>query len=441
LSIGTKRLIIIVAAPRLILSPSGYCASLFSATRCFIQEDILPSPEQLDNDNFAVIGIMGPDYFVYNKLHEAMCKLACPQPNEVSGYPILWECSLKFILNTNPQAAPLVRMKIGLRSEDAPRKAVDKRNFRKVARRQRSVLFQPSLGPPPQLPPRRDSPDVLASGLVIPESHAARPARHPLESILPEAPSFTPVSHDAVEVELNSDADLPEIADLLLQTDDSVADIPPVVAVTDRNVEAVEVKLTSNADLPEIADVFLQTGDSEVDMPPVLVVAGWRGPHRTLHNDDTLQADLASGGPLPPILTVPSSPPDHRFHYIQNERFRDLLRMVPFHLAEPLNKVKNLRDLIAKLMLGRQKGRITRFCELWQKEPLEQLTPDAKPGYQYFRVSFVGIMFQGIRLVCVPPEKAEGGKKMCVLGCEKNGNHCWISNSGYHLAPLMADLE
>jgi hypothetical protein len=171
-----------------------------------------------------------------------------------------------------------------------------------------------------------------------------------------------------------------------------------------------------------------------------------------VHNDDT---DLASDGPLPDLAALPpqngtsilttamASPPlDSRFNYIRNERFQDLSRLVPFHLAEPLNKAKNLKDLISKFLLPRQKGRITDFCVLWQKEQMEQPPPDAKEGYQYFRVSFtglglgLGIIFEGIRLVCVPPEKAKGGKKMCVFGCEKSGNHCWISHSMYHLVPL-----
>jgi hypothetical protein len=341
--------------------PYAYGASLYTASRCFIDNITPPPLNQVDD--FAVVGVMGADYSVYGMLYHAMHHLALPELEE-SGprYLTLWACAQTFIQNTKSPVPVFVRMQNRLQSEKAPRT---------------------------RPPVHRRAPGHFS------HSSQLHPQNLTLESNSP-AVSASPMESNVASQKVES-----EDADLAWHVESEDADLAS-------HVESEDTNLASHVAAPW--DSLSLNGDS---LPPGQTISSteftFRFPSPVI--------GISQSRVQPPLLV-----PNH---------FATILSRVPFPLMQLLNHALNLIDLTTKLPLARQRGHEIEFRYLWEILPIVPLE-NGQPGYEYFRVLFAEMEFQGLRMVCVSEDdKGDENRLLCVFGCKKRGSICWISNYKY----------
>jgi hypothetical protein len=110
ISTATKRLTILVTTCQFI---TGNYQS-FVSNRCFIQPQLLPTPNWVRETDFGVIGVLGVDYATYTPLRLALYTLAFGQCHAApSGYPKLW--SIAQHVASKWRSAPPVVVQQGLK--------------------------------------------------------------------------------------------------------------------------------------------------------------------------------------------------------------------------------------------------------------------------------------------------------------------------------------
>ena len=103
-----------------------------------------------------------------------------------------------------------------------------------------------------------------------------------------------------------------------------------------------------------------------------------------------------------------------------------------FSIRRMINKnrplsIQSLKDLAARCLHARQKGRETYHQSLWTFERMNEPAPLNK---EYFAAFFDGQLVEGIRLVLVYGEAMKGKsyQKVCIYGCLRDNSHRWLSN-------------
>jgi hypothetical protein len=93
----------------------------------------------------------------------------------------------------------------------------------------------------------------------------------------------------------------------------------------------------------------------------------------------------------------------------------------------------SLKVFVSYLLNSRQRGRVTGKGELWK---LEALTDDYPNGYyKHYAAFYDGRPIQGLVMVEVPREEGAEKRKICILGCKKQGKHHWLSSG--ECTPLL----
>lgn len=88
----------------------------------------------------------------------------------------------------------------------------------------------------------------------------------------------------------------------------------------------------------------------------------------------------------------------------------------------------SLKDLTARLLHARQRGRLTNLSPLWTISPIPQPS-DIPPEYSVYSVSFQNECVDRMRMILIPEEDQDTERKHCVYGCKAGGKHLWLSNA------------
>jgi len=102
------------------------------------------------------------------------------------------------------------------------------------------------------------------------------------------------------------------------------------------------------------------------------------------------------------------------------------------HCVSPL-KIQTLKDLTARLLLARQRGRSTDYSGLWSIQVADDVRSDGVVGGS-FNATFDGQIVAGLRLIQLMQEDLKDEdpgtmNKLCAFGCMKNGKRRHLSNT------------
>ena len=153
------------------------------------------------------------------------------------------------------------------------------------------------------------------------------------------------------------------------------------------------------------------------------------------------QPELSSALSNAPMFDTPShelSAPDHRAldSPPSDAATLSVVRYVPD--ADPLPRTAgsvddsalsistiSLLQFTSYLLWARQRGRTTKFGIRWGRHFLETL----ENGNDSFRMSCDEMIIEGPRFIEIPPGNGNG--RICIFGCQRDGQHEWIGSSVY----------
>jgi hypothetical protein len=97
------------------------------------------------------------------------------------------------------------------------------------------------------------------------------------------------------------------------------------------------------------------------------------------------------------------------------------------NIVRQASSLISLKNLLFYLLMARQRGRVTRHGELWKLHDTPSSHPD---GYKCYNTSFNGQNIEGLMMVEIPREEGvDMMRKICILGCKKQGKHQWLSSA------------
>ena len=112
ISLSHVKLSILILSPTLILSPQNYHSHI--SKTCFVAPQNLPTPQQLSEKAFAIIGVLSFDYATYPAITKVMRNCA-------AGYRLVWEIVGDVWRRWRDPKPVSIAERHGLKSEKAPR--------------------------------------------------------------------------------------------------------------------------------------------------------------------------------------------------------------------------------------------------------------------------------------------------------------------------------
>lgn len=105
--------------------------------------------------------------------------------------------------------------------------------------------------------------------------------------------------------------------------------------------------------------------------------------------------------------------------------------VLPFQLQRSADKsiplsVQSLKDLTGRLLCAHQRGRANDWHHLWRILPYQEKSPAGTRSY--YRAFYDDQLVSGLRLILLNGE-FNSGLKLCAYGCERNGKVQWITSS------------
>lgn len=156
------------------------------------------------------------------------------------------------------------------------------------------------------------------------------------------------------------------------------------------------------------------------------------------HSSSSNTATLELDGPASDAEeTSPATNHSEPAVRLGDEGFLSVSANLPFGLSRVINRnvplrAQSLKDLTAKLLCARQRGRVTDWTRMWEIH----LQPHLMEETPFYYASFDGQIQDGLRLVPldIGDESSPISYKTCAYGCTKNGIYRWICNTMYILS-------
>lgn len=140
--------------------------------------------------------------------------------------------------------------------------------------------------------------------------------------------------------------------------------------------------------------------------------------------DDTAHSTAASISVANRVSQMATPPTFQLNHYSPTSR-------LPFHLSRATSDsalaIQSLKDLTARLLLGRQNARMSDFNKLWTIELNRALADEIS-----YHAKFDDQMIPGLQLTPLEAEtNVNISYKICAFGCTNNGKHQHLCNIEY----------
>jgi hypothetical protein len=462
-----KQLDILVVPPQLINDPLNYHS--FVSTRCFIQQHLLPPPENIYERDFAVIGVLGTDYTTHEPIRKALEALWIPYQVGYPTFYLIVQCLAKTwrkpVTVTIKNQNGLKHRALRLNSTQKPAK-INLPTSSRLPSRHQPVVRQTLVNNPN--PP--SSRQVAAASISI--GHGKNKDCTASKSTTTD-PTLASDRGLSSKRDSNSGTPKPSKETNRLLTSKTPSHLSPhqsgeasrqgspqrpcTLNVTAFPLKRGGVSISQPARKrklnPEGIESSVTLDFTVLSTSSQTPSSAGTGQTETTRSTVDLTSPASSPKPIeiqhPQIprtivdLTTPTNSPrtvrdkqSKRTKVIDDPTPTKILLVIgstaalPFQLPRSANKtiplsVQSLKDLTGRLLCARHCGRANDWHHLWHISSHQKVSP---AGIRYYQVFFDGQLVLGIRLILLEGE-FDPSLKLCAYGCSRDGTVQWITSS------------